>query len=69
LIGGILLTGNEKKDLGVIILTSDLQNLSSVDVQGQRISTEFRTEKQSFSAENFESAIGGTAMDLLRNLP
>jgi outer membrane receptor protein involved in Fe transport len=69
LIGGIQLSGNEKKDLGVIFLTSDLQNLSSVDVQGQRISTEFKTEKKSFSAENFESAIGGTATDVLRNLP
>jgi iron complex outermembrane recepter protein len=69
LIGGIQLAENEKKDMGVILLTSDLQNLSSVDVQGQRISTAFKTEKKSFSAETFESAIGGTATDVLRNLP
>ncbi|MFC0263805.1 TonB-dependent receptor plug domain-containing protein [Fontibacter flavus] len=31
--------------------------------------TNFETEKQSFSAENFESAIGGAATDILRNLP
>ncbi len=63
------LSRNENKNLGTIFLSPDLQDLQGVEVQGQRISTEFQTQKQSFSAENFESAKGGTATDVLRNLP
>ena len=68
-ISGIQLGRNEKKSLDPIFLSSDLRELQGVDVQGQRIATDFQTQKQSFSAENFESAKGGTATDVLRNLP
>ena len=60
---------NQILDLGTISLELDAQNLQAVDVQGQRITTDFRPEKQSFSAENFEAARGGTASDVLKNLP
>ncbi|TDQ18958.1 outer membrane receptor protein involved in Fe transport [Algoriphagus boseongensis] len=60
---------NQKIDLGIIFLDQDSQNLQAVEVEGQRISTDFRPEKQSFSAENFEAAQGGTATDVLKNLP
>lgn len=69
IINQINLTRNEKKSLETLFLISDLQELQGVYVQGQRISTDFQTQKQSFSAENFESAKGGTASDILRNLP
>ena len=69
IIGGIQLGRNEKKTLETLFLSSDLRELQGVDVQGQRITTDFQTQKQSFSAENFESAKGGTATDVLRNLP
>lgn len=69
IINEIKLNRNEKKILETLFLISDLQELQGVDVQGQRISTDFQTQKQSFSAENFESAKGGTASDILRNLP
>lgn len=66
---GIQLERNQKLDLGTISLEINAQNLQAMDVQGQRISTDFRPEKQSFSAENFETAQGGTATDVLKNLP
>lgn len=69
IISSIQLSKNEKKALEPIFLSSDLQELQGVEVQGQRISTDFQTQKQSFSADNFESSKGGTATDLLRNLP
>lgn len=68
-IPNLTLARNEQRQLEPIFLTADFQNLQAVDVQGQRIATEFRTEKQSFSAENFEAARGGTGTDVLRNLP
>jgi outer membrane receptor protein involved in Fe transport len=67
--GGFELSRNQKLDLGVISLSSSAQDLQAIDVQGQRITTEFRAEKQSFSADNFEAAQGGTATDVLKNLP
>lgn len=63
------LAKNQSLDLGVLLLSASTQSLQTVDVQGQRIGTEFRPEKQSFSAENFEAAQGGTATDVLKNLP
>jgi iron complex outermembrane recepter protein len=69
IVSEITLQKNEKKVLPAIYLSADFQNLEVVNIQGQRISTEFKTEKQTFSAENFESAVGGTATDVLRNLP
>jgi len=69
IISSIQLSKNEKKALEPIFLSSDLQELQGVEVQGQRISTDFQTQKQSFSADNFESSKGGTATDVLRNLP
>ncbi|OYX14975.1 MAG: TonB-dependent receptor, partial [Algoriphagus sp. 32-45-6] len=68
-IPNLILARNEQRQLAPIFLRADFQNLQAVDVQGQRIATEFRTEKQSFSAENFEAARGGTGTDVLRNLP
>ncbi|GAB3221069.1 TonB-dependent receptor [Algoriphagus aestuariicola] len=67
--GGFELSRNQKLDLGVISLSSSAQDLQAIEVQGQRITTEFRPEKQSFSADNFEAAQGGAATDVLKNLP
>ncbi len=66
---GFELSRNQNLDLKVIFMTRSTQDLQAVNVQGQRITTDFRPEKQSFSAENFESAQGGTATDVLKNLP
>jgi iron complex outermembrane recepter protein len=68
-VSDLILQRNEKKILESIFLSTDFQNLQAVDIQGQRIATEFKTEKQTFSADNFQAAIGGTATDVLRNLP
>jgi iron complex outermembrane recepter protein len=60
---------NEKLDLGFIQLLADFQNLEGVEVSGQKITSDFRLDKQSYSAESFEAALGGTASDVLKNLP
>lgn len=43
-IPNLILARNEQRQLEPIFLTADFQNLQAVDVQGQRIATEFRTE-------------------------
>jgi outer membrane receptor protein involved in Fe transport len=60
---------NETRDLGEIFLTPDQLNLGEVEVQAQRFTSNFQVDKQSYSAESFETAEGGTAADLMRNLP
>ncbi len=59
----------ENKQMGILFLEPDLQDLESVNVQGQRISSAFNPEKMSFTGASFEAARGGTATDVLKNLP
>lgn len=60
---------NEKRDFGTLSLSPDQQQLEGVEVQGQKITSDFKLDKQSYSAENFEVAQGGSATDVLKNLP
>jgi outer membrane receptor protein involved in Fe transport len=60
---------NEKRDLGEIYLNPDEVNLGEVEVQAQKFTSNFQVDKQSYSAETFETAQGGTAADIMRNLP
>lgn len=62
-------TKNEKRDFGTFVLKPDQQQLEGVEIQGQKITSDFRLDKQSYSAENFEVAQGGSASDILKNLP
>jgi iron complex outermembrane recepter protein len=68
-ITSIELSKNQKVDLGEILLVPGFQNLDGVNIEGLRISTDIKPEKQTFSARNFESAQGGSATDVLKNLP
>lgn len=56
-------------DLGIIPLEIDPQELEGVEVQSQRMTADFQLDRQSYEAASFESARGGTATDVLRNLP
>jgi hypothetical protein len=60
---------NEKRDFGTLSLSPDQQQLEGVEVQGQKITSDFKLDKQSYSAKNFEVARGGSATDVLKNLP
>ncbi|WP_296703745.1 TonB-dependent receptor [Algoriphagus sp.] len=59
----------ENKNLGVLTISPAQELLEGVEVEGQRISTNFTLQKQSYAAENFQAAQGGTATDILKNLP
>jgi len=60
---------NENRDLGAFSLTPNSLELGAVEVQGQSIMSTFKVDKQSYDASAFETVQGGTAADLLRNLP
>jgi outer membrane receptor protein involved in Fe transport len=60
---------NERRDVGEILLGADPVALGEVEVQAQKFTSNFQVDKQSYSAETFETAQGGTAADIMRNLP
>ncbi len=60
---------NSMLDLGAIKLAPLSQLLEAVTVSGQKQNVVVTLEKQVFKTEQFEVAKGGTATDLLRNIP
>ncbi|WPQ63628.1 TonB-dependent receptor [Chitinophaga sancti] len=61
--------GNSDIDLGIIRLTPSSKMLNEVAISGQKITALNKIDKQSYKAGQFESAKGGSAIDVLKNLP
>ncbi len=59
---------DQKKNLGTLQLTQASMELNAVEVTGQGFASNFKVDKQSYSAESFETAQGGTAADVVLNL-
>lgn len=55
--------------LGTIYLTPQNQELETIQVSKQKIKVMSTLEKQIFKADQFEVAKGGTAADVLKNIP
>lgn len=55
--------------LGDIKITPSTELLQAISVTGNRVNTSNKLEKQTYSSDQFESAKGGTAMDVLKNMP
>jgi len=55
--------------LGRISLSPARQLVNEVNVTGNRINAMNKVDKQTYHAEQFESAKGGSAIDVLRNMP
>ena len=56
-------------DAGTLLLEADSKLLDEVRVSGQRADVIVQADRQTFRAAQFQSAAGGTATDVLRNLP
>ncbi|MCK3686305.1 TonB-dependent receptor [Maribellus sp. YY47] len=56
-------------NVGTIALDPAGELVEEVNVTGARINTISKIDKQTFSAEQFESARGGNAVDVLKNMP
>lgn len=65
----IVLTGTPSTDLGNLLLNPSSKMLNEVAVSGQKITSLNKIDKQSYKAGQFESAKGGSAIDVLKNLP
>lgn len=56
-------------NLGTINLTEGIKSLNQVSITGRKSNLSNKIDKQSYRAEQFESAKGGSAVDVLKNLP
>jgi outer membrane receptor protein involved in Fe transport len=56
-------------DLGSIPISPASESLSQVNIVGTKVNASNKIDKQSYRADQFESAKGGTAIDVLKNLP
>lgn len=62
-------SGKGLKDFGRIQLGLNTAVLAEVEVIGREMTTLHRLDRQVFNASQFENAQGGTASEVLRNLP
>ena len=65
----VIVTRGQASDIGTIRLEADAKLLDEVRVSGQRADVIVQADRQTFRAGQFQSAAGGTATDVLRNLP
>jgi len=65
----ITLHAGEQLEFGEISLEPSSQMMQELTVTGNRINASNKLEKQTFTAEQFESAKGGSAVDVIRNMP
>lgn len=68
-VGDIALTDGQQLNLGRVLLSRGSALLNEVSVSGARPDASNRIDKQTYRAEQFEAAKGGSAIDVLKNLP
>ncbi|WPP48031.1 TonB-dependent receptor domain-containing protein [Catalinimonas niigatensis] len=56
-------------DAGAIALRANEQLLNEIQISGEKASTYHKIDRQVYNAGQFQSAMGGTATDVLRNVP
>ncbi|MGN7721742.1 TonB-dependent receptor domain-containing protein [Chitinophaga sp. 22620] len=68
-IGNLALTAGQQLNLGQTPLARSSALLEQVNITGVQSNASNRIDKQTFRAGQFESAKGGSAIDVLKNLP
>lgn len=63
------LANRQTLSLGTFSLGPSKQLVEEVNVSGNRINAIIKLEKQTYKADQFESAKGGSSIDVLRNMP
>ena len=68
-ISNLAVAKNQTLDLGKIIMKANQKLLDEIVVSGERVTTMHKVDRAVFDAGSFQSSQGGTATDVLRNLP
>ena len=69
LIADIDISDNQRLDLGTIHLTPSQKLLDEVKITGRKTTSFHQIDRQVYDASQFGQAQGGTASDILKNLP
>ncbi|HEV7349267.1 TonB-dependent receptor [Telluribacter sp.] len=65
----IQLERGQKVNVGTLDIEADTRLLEELRVSGQRATVITQIDKQVYRADQFQSAVGGTAVDVLKNMP
>ncbi|MEZ4902042.1 MAG: TonB-dependent receptor [Spirosomataceae bacterium] len=65
----VVVDRDKTNDIGIILVQRAALMLSEVTVTGQREAAQNKLDKQVYRADAFQAAKGGTAVDVLRNMP
>jgi hypothetical protein len=68
-LGPVQIGRGQTTDLGTVALEAGAQLLEAITVTGQRADLLVKPDRQTYRAGQFLSATGGTATDVLKNLP
>ncbi len=70
LISGITINqGNPVKDVGIVNLRPDVNNLDEVEIVGEKPLVEYQVDRKVVNVDQQINAAGGTAVDVLENIP
>src|SRR5690606_41641463 len=64
-----VVVGANVVDVGTVFLRAADQFLDTVEVTGRRAPQEHRLDRQTYNAAQFQQTVGGTALDVVKNLP
>jgi len=68
-ISGLKVLANQTTDAGSIVIAPDQMVLQNVTVTSQQANVSNKLDKQVYKAEQFQSAKGGNAIDVIKNMP
>jgi len=65
----LTLNGEEQFNLGSIYLEPNSEMLQELDITGDKLTALHQIDRKVYAAESFQNSMGGTAVDVIRNLP
>ncbi|MCT1524106.1 TonB-dependent receptor [Sphingobacterium hotanense] len=63
------LNGQKQVNLQPILLSADSETLETVHIEGQTAAQKHSADRQVYQANQYKNAVGGTALDIVKNLP
>lgn len=68
-ISDLQIAKNEVQDLGVIKISANQKVLEEIKISGEKLNTIHQVDRQVYEVDQFQNAQGGTASDVLKNMP
>ena len=68
-VDNITIEKNETVNLSSLALLPNQKMLDEIEITGEKVTTVHKVDRQVFEADKFQASQGGTATDVLRNLP